>query len=149
MKRIIAAFLCASLLMLTSCSRDASAEDVLTEFCREYPISASVYSSLSAEGEAGYIDSEMIRLLYGVDEYPTDEFALVLYGKVDTVREIGVFITKDGSERIVIAELLSRRISFLSSFSDGEGFIRKYRGVLVYGFVEDASYAEAIFDRIL
>lgn len=150
MKRIVALLLLLSLhLSLTACSKKQSAADILGEVCREYPISAQIYSSLSAEDEEGYIDAEMMTALFGMDSCPVSEFAVVLYGKVDTVREIGVFITDNGDERIRVSELLSRRISFLSSFSSGEGFIRKYRGVLVYGFVEDASCLEELLDSIL
>lgn len=148
MKRLVPLLL-ALILIITSCTETVRAEDVLGEFCREYGVSAGIYSSLSKKGEAGYIDREMLQALFGIDEYPAREFALVFYGKVNTVREIGVFVTENGDDVIEISELLARRIDFLSTFSDGEGFIRKYRGVLVYGFVEDASYVTEIFDGIL
>ena len=54
-----------------------------------------------------------------------------------------------GDDELELTELISRRIDFLSSFTDGEGFIRKYRGVIVYGFVDNASSATALFDRII
>ena len=149
MKRTIALLLLLSLILITSCSKKRSAEDILLEFCEGYPISASLYSSLAREGDEGYIDDEMLYTLYGVESFPVAEFSLALYGKVDTVREIGVFLTGNGEDRIELSELLSNRIRFLSSFSDGEGFIRKYKGVLVYGFVENSSYAEELFDRII
>lgn len=144
-----AIILLAIILSITSCAERVSAEHVLAQFCREYPASAEIYSSLSAKGEAGYIDREMLLALFGSDEYPTREFALVFYGKLDTVRELGVFVTENGDDVIEITELLARRISFLSAFSEGEGFIRKYRGVLVYGFVEDSAYVQEILDGIL
>ena len=149
MKRTIAVLLLLSLIFITSCSNKRSAEDILLEFCKEYPISANFYSSLAHKDDVGYIDAEMLYALYGLEEFPTAEFSLALYGKVDTVREIGVFLTDMGEDRIELTELLSNRIKFLSSFSRGEGFIRKYKGVLVYGFVENSSYAEELFDRII
>ena len=149
MKRAIALLVFLSLFPFTSCSEKISAEVVLIKFCDEYPISADVYSSLADEGEAGYIDSEMLYALYGTESFPDCEFSLVMYGKVDTVREIGVFVTKKGEDRIELIELITKRINFISSFSGGEGFVRKYRGVLVYGFVEDSTYAEELFDRII
>lgn len=149
MKRTVALLILISLVLLTSCSKKRCAEEILLEFCDEYPISSNVYSSLAGESNAGYIDSEMLYALYSTEKFPVREFSLVLYGKVDTVREIGVFVTEKGEDRIELTELLSKRISFLSSFSDGEGFVKKYKGVLVYGFVEDSSYAEALFDKII
>lgn len=149
MKRTIAILLLLSLIFITSCSEKRCAEEILLEFCKEYPINASLYSSLAHKGDEGYIDGEMLYTLYGTDSFPTAEFSLALYGKVDTVREIGVFLTDMGEDRIELTELITNRIKFLSSFSRGEGFIRKYKGVLVYGFVEDSSYAEALFDRII
>ena len=148
MKRLLAMIL-SSIFLLTSCGAKTSAEEVLVGFCREYPITAQIYSSLREENESGYIDQEMLTALFGTDEYPTDDFALVFYGKVDTVREIGVFVTENGEDIIGISELLTRRIAFLSTFSEGEGFIRKYRGAIVYGFVEDASRIEKLFDSML
>lgn len=149
MKKTLALLIILALIPITSCSEKRCAEEILSEFCNEYPISASLYSSLSHEGDGGYIDSEMLYVLYGTDRFPASEFSLALYGKVDTVREIGVFVTGRGEDRIELTELLSNRIKFLSTFSDGEGFVKKYRGVLVYGFVEDSSYAEELFDRII
>lgn len=149
MKRTATVILFVSIIFLTSCRSEKRSDDILRTFCREYPIDSVVYSSFAHANDEGYIDEEMIFALYGVDEYPACEFSLVLYGKVDTVREIGVFITESADDRIELSELFARRISFLSSFSDGEGFIRKHGGVLVYGFVEDASYAEALFDKII
>lgn len=149
MKKTIALLLLLSLIFITSCSEKRCADEILLEFCEGYPISANLYSSLAEKGDEGYIDTEMLNALYGTDSLPTAEFSLALYGKVDTVREIGVFLTGMGEDRIELTELLSSRIKFLSSFSSGEGFIRKYKGVLVYGFVEDSSYAEELFDRII
>ena len=147
--RIIALLLLISVLPLTACSQKRSAEDVLTRYCEEHPIDQQIYSSLADEYDTGHIDREMLTSLYGDEEYPVRELALVFYGKVDTVREIGVFITSGGDDVIRASEIAAARIRFLSGFSRGEGFIKKYRGVLVYGFVEDASYTEEIFDRIL
>ena len=148
MKRL-ATLLLTLIFLFTSCGTRMSAEDVLSGFCREYPIDREIYSSVRGENEAGYIDSEMLTALFGIGERPADDFAIVFFGKVDTAREVGVFVIENGDSVIEITELLARRISFLSTFSDGEGFIRKYRGAIVYGFVEDASYVEHIFDGIL
>ena len=147
--RILAIILLLSTLLLTACGHTVRADDILAELCREYPIDRQIYSSLSDENDKGYIDSEMLRALYGISEYPVREFALVFYGKVDTVRDIGVFVIGRGEDVMEISELVARRISFLSSFSEGEGFIKKYKGALVYGFVESAADTEAIFDTIL
>ena len=149
MKRFFAILLLLSILITTGCAPDRCAQDILLRFCEEYPISANVYSSLSDEGEAGYIDKDMLNTLYGTDKLGIGEFALALYGKVDTVREVGVFVIEMGDDELELTELISRRIDFLSSFTDGEGFIRKYRGVIVYGFVDNASSATALFDRII
>ena len=149
MKRAIALLIILLLIPFTSCSEKKDSFAILTEFCDEYPIDSCLYSSQYGKGERGYIDPEMLYSLYGTERFPGCEFSLVMYGKVDTVREIGVFVTEKGEDRIELIELITKRINFLSSFSDGEGFIRKYRGVLVYGFVEDSSYAEALFDRII
>lgn len=149
MKRILAFVLLISIFTVTACSKKRCAADILTELMREYPIDATVYSSLLTEGEEGYIGEEMLSLLYQTDVCPVAELALVFYGKVDTVREIGVFIVGSGEEYILVSDLVSRRLELLSSFSEGEGFIRKHKNVLIYGFVEDASYAKELLDSIL
>ena len=149
MRKTFTLFLSILIVFTTSCKTNNSAEDILLGFCAEYPIDSKIYSSVSDGVHTEIIDAEMLDALYGIKEIPIREFALVLYGKVNTVREIGVFITNNGDNEIEILELASKRIDFLSSFADGEGFIKKYRGVLVYGFVEDASYAEAVFDSII
>ncbi len=148
MKKTLSLILLISLVFLTSCSQERHAEAIALEFCRVYPLEARVYSSLSSEYEDGYIDEEMLTALYGDAEVPTEEFALILYGKVSTVQEIGVFIAKTSDERMELYELATNRIELLSSFAEGEGFIRKYRDVFVYGFVDDRARAERIFDGI-
>ncbi|MBQ7343300.1 MAG: hypothetical protein IJW53_00880 [Clostridia bacterium] len=148
MKKALSLILLMSLVFLTSCSHKKSAEAIALEFCRVYPLEARVYSSLSSKYEDGYIDEEMLTALYGDVEVLTEEYALILYGKVSTVREIGVFIAKTSDERMELYELATNRIELLSSFAEGEGFIRKYRDVFVYGFVDDAKRAERIFDGI-
>ena len=148
MKGFLALLIISSILFISSCSEKPCAEDVILCVCREYPIDATVYSSERAEGEEGFIDAEMLDTLYGTSEMPTGEFALVLYGKVDTVREIGVFVTDRGDDVIALVELIGRRMDFLSSVSDGEGFLKKYRGAVVYAFVSDAERIEAIFDGV-
>ena len=149
MKKTAVLLLISFALLLTSCSENVCASDVIDEFCREYPIDSLIYSSLSCSGEAGYIDGEMLRALYDIDEHPVREYALVLYGKVDTVREVGVFITENGEDEIILVDLLSKRLAFLGSFADGEGFIRRYRGVIVYGFVDNSDRAQEVFDGII
>ena len=72
-----------------------------------------------------------------------------MYGKVSTVRELGVFITRNSDERMKVTELATNRIRFLESFVDGEGFIKKYRTITVYGFVDDASRAEWLLDNLI
>ncbi len=149
MKRTAAILLLISLLLLISCSERACAADVAAEFCRAYSLDGRVYSSLAKEGEDGYIDDEMLHALYGDSDCLVTEFAIVLYGKVSTVREIGVFIAENGSERMELLELATDRVSFLSSFADGEGFVKKYRAAVVYGFVDDASRAEGLLDSLI
>ena len=147
--RIVALILLLSTLLLTACTQVRRSDEVLSAFCREYPIDRQIYSSLASEREEGYIDAEMLRALYGISEYPVRDFSLVFYGKVDTVREIGAFIIENGQDEILLTELISRRIGFLSSFAEGEGFVKKYRGVIVYGFVENSARAQELFDRII
>lgn len=149
MKRLTALLLLLSLLTLTSCKEERCAKEILYSFCLAYPMDARIYSSLADEGSDGYIDSEMLVALYNGVEPKAREYALVLYGKVSTVREIGVFITNTGDERKEIFELASDRLDFLDSFAQGEGFVRKYRTVTVYGFVDDSAEAIRLFDEIL
>lgn len=150
MKKTVYALFVLFAFLLASCSRSTgSACDMLVAFCSEYPISASVYTSIAEDGDARQIDRQMLLSLYGVDGYPTDEFAIALYGKVGSVREIGVFFTDNGVQRAELFDLINSRISFLSSFSDGEGFVKKYGEIIVYGFVDDAARAVGIFDMLI
>ena len=103
MKRL-AALLLALIFLFTSCSADVRAEDVLARFCREYPIDAEIYSSLREENGSGYMDAEMLTALFGIAERPSDDFAIVFFGKVDKVREVGVFVIENGEDVIEISE---------------------------------------------
>ena len=149
MKKVISLILLISLVWLTSCQKTPSAASVALSFCEAYPLEAEVYSSLSEKGEKGYIDAEMLTALYGTSELSVDEFALVLYGKVGTVYEFGVFLTENSDEKMDVIELATNRINFLSSFARGEGFVKKYRTLVVYGFVDDASRAERLLDSLI
>ena len=149
MKRAVALLIIISILSLASCKSAPSATDVLSSFCSEYPIDSQIYSSLAEYGDDGYIDADMLRALYGVEKAPVDEFAVVLYGKVSTVREIGVFIASNSDERMKAYEFASERVDLLLSLADGEGFVRKYKGIIVYGFVEDNKRAISILEKII
>ena len=149
MKRIIALVLLLSMIFITSCSADADARELLLTFCNEYPMSVEILSSLADEGEDGYVTDDVRAALFdGYDRLP-DEYALALYGRVDTVMEAGVFITDSADERMALYELLQKRIDLLSSLVDGEGFIKNYHGTFVYAFVGDRARAEKLFDAII
>ena len=149
MRRIVALTLLFAMLFITSCSADADAETILSAFCREYPISAQMLSSLADEGEDGYVTDEVRDVIfYGYTDLPR-EYALVLYGRVDTVLEVGVFLTDSADERMALYELLKNRIDLLSSLVEGEGFMKNYNGIFVYAFVDDTERAEKLFDSII
>ena len=48
-----------------------------------------------------------------------------------------------------VYEIASERVELLSSLADGEGFVRKYKGVIVYGFVDDSAKAISILEKII
>ena len=135
--------------IFTSCYRAVNPKDILDGFCCSYGINAEVYHSGAQYGDDGYIDSEMLNSLYGIDEAFRYDFAIVMYCDVTRVREIAVFKADTGDERMYLFELITDRLRFLSSFADGEGFIKKYRGAIVYGFVDDADGVERAFDSLL
>lgn len=149
MKKVISLLLAFSIILLSSCESTRTSLDIALSFCEEYPLDATVYSSLATENDKRYIDADVLTLLFGIDQHPVSDYTLVLYGKVSTVRELGVFITRNSDERMKVVELATGRIDFLESFADGEGFIKKYHTVTVYGFVEDASRAEWLLDNLI
>ena len=108
-----------------------------------------MYSSLSEADDEGYIDEPMLYTLYGNEHVGVSDFSIILYGGVTSPREIGIFIARTGDDRINLFEIATERIAFLSSFADGEGFVKKYHGVFVYGFVDDALGFEKALDAIL
>ena len=91
----------------------------------------------------------MLTMLFGLSDPSGIEIAFVSYGDVGTVREIGIFSARGSEERMYLFELASDRISFLSTFVDGEGFVKKYRGVIAYGFVDDAIALQKALDALL
>ena len=149
MKKAITILMLLSFAFLTSCTETKNPMDIALAFCDEYPLDATVYYSSAAEDENGYIDTEMLMTIFSINNHPVNDYALVLYGKVSTVRELGVFVTRNSNERMKVTELAPNRIRFLESFVDGEGFIKKYRTMTVYGFVDDASRAEWLLDNLI
>lgn len=149
MRKTVALLLFMSMLFFTSCASRSRPCDVVSSICMEYPIDATVYSSTYLNGEKGYINSEMLLNLYDTDDLPADEFAIVLYGKVGNVREIGVFATSNGYQKLELITLISKRIEFLDSFAEGEGFVKKYRGAVAYGFVDNAEKVISILDKVM
>ena len=149
MKKAISIVLLFSLLLLSSCTETKNSMDIALAFCDGYPLDATVYSSLATENDQGYIKSEMLMTMFAIAEHPVSDYTLVLYGKVSAVRELGVFVTRNSDERMKVTELATSRIEFLESFVDGEGFIKKYRTVTVYGFFDDVSRAEWLIDNLI
>ena len=149
MKKVITILTLLSFVLFTSCTETKNPMDIALAFCDGYPLDATVYYSSAPEDEKGYIDTEILMTIFSIDDHPVNDYALVMYGKVSTVRELGVFITRNSDERMKVAELATNRIRFLESFVDGEGFIKKYRTITVYGFVDDASRAEWLLDNLI
>ena len=149
MKKVISLLLAFSIILLSSCESTRTSLDIALSFCEEYPLDATVYSSLATENDQGYIKSEMLMTMFAIAEHPVSDYTLVLYGKVSAVRELGVFVTRNSDERMKVTELATSRIEFLESFVDGEGFIKKYRTVTVYGFFDDVSRAEWLIDNLI
>ena len=141
------ALIFSAFLSVASCSRkERNAYDILLRFCEAYPLYGTVYNSGTPEDEL----DDILTLLFEGEEgrVPRGNFAVMLYGSMDTVSEVGVFVTSFGHEIIDVIELAERRIGILDDSSEGEGFIIRDREVVVYGFVGDKDRAVRLFKYI-
>ena len=151
MKRIaLCIIIIVALMLLSSCGADyTDSYKVVSDFCSDYRISGRVYSSLSGEGEEGYIDPSMIHLMFSRTELLPDDYALLMHTRLDTVFEIGVFVTRSGDERMELSEMCLDRIALLSSLSRGSGEVMIKDNLLIYFFTEDFIGVKESINKIL
>ena len=150
MKKIIAIFLILPCVFLQSCrGKYNETAGVVSDFIREYGISAVPYSSLAKEGDDGFITPELCKQLFtNTDVLPRD-YTLVLHSRLDSVFELGVFLSDDASDRLMIAEECGGRVRLLESLTEGEGRVFIKNNLVIYIFSKDVENALKTLERVL
>ena len=156
LKRIVTLLLIFSMLLLTSCHKEESADLILRNFCGSYGLVAGrVYSTEEREGTEGYLEPQLLTTLYGTDTRPFFQSAAVmLYADMDTLLECGVFVCRGGAGRLYdileTEKLLSYRIRQIRLiFPEAQGQILRYGNSVVYTVLPDNARAERLFSRLL
>ena len=151
MKKIISLLLIyiALSFSLLSCSPSAvSTLDVITKFEREFNTGGRIYSSLIAEGEDGYISSDMREALFP-EGLPQCEYSLLMYSTLGDVSELGIFALEDGGKALELMSVINDRLKLLSSFIEGESFIYEKGSVIAYGFFDNAEEAKKLLKSLM
>lgn len=144
-------FLLLSSLFLSGCRETVSADGVLRNFIGSYPLPDGViFSSSAREGDAEYADDALLRRLYGEAELPIySSYAVYLYSDMDTVRECGVFVIREGlgaSDDIVLTQdLIYERVHLIAlAFPDTQARVMRFGNTVAYALVPDLERAERL-----
>ncbi len=137
-----------SLFLLTSCEKDISASDFMTDFARSYPLSGDIYLSEAEKDDVGYVSEELFRKIYRTDAEIPNEFAIYLNSRPERGAECGIFKLRDGAEKGAIIEMLSERIKLLSD-RDTEGIILLSGNCIFYSTLDNPERAKEIFYRLI
>ena len=106
-------------------------------------------ASVLPEGEAGYVDSNFFRVLFGGEADFESDYAVFLSASLEAVYEAGVFVCRDDTSLLYAEELLRDRISLLSKMGYAGSPILIRRGDTVfYSTLPDARRAEDIWRDI-
>ena len=150
MKKIISLFLLIPCLCLCSCrGKYDKTVGIVSDFISEYGISCTLYSSLADEGEDGYIPPELCKQLFTNTDVLPHDYSLVLHSRLDSVFELGVFLSDDASDRLAICDECAGRVKLLESLSEGEGRVLIKNNLVIYIFSKDIENALAILERVL
>ena len=138
------------LFLLPSCGEiSESASSLLCVFAEAYGADGIIYSPDVAEGEAGYVDSNFFRVLFGGEADFESDYAVFLSASLEAVYEAGVFVCRDDTSLLYAEELLRDRISLLSKMGYAGSPILIRRGDTVfYSTLPDARRAEDIWRDI-
>lgn len=150
MKKIISLLMLISCLCLYSCRGEYDKTvGVVSDFIKEYGISCTIYSSLAPEGEDGYISPELCKQLFANTDVLPPDYSLVLHSKLDSVFELGVFLSNDAADRLAILDECAGRVRLLESLTDGEGRVLIKNNLVIYIFLKDIENALSILERVL
>ena len=135
---------------LCSCSsRYESTERVARIFATLYGIDGRIYSSLKTEGDDGFIEPSVKSTLFNRVELLPYDYTLIIHSRLDSVFELGLFLSPSASERRELSEMCLERISLLSSLADGEGKVLMRDNLVIYLFSSDIERAEACINKAL
>ena len=143
-------------LFLSACREQISADEVLRNFLGEYPLAEGViFSSCARIGDAEYADETQLRRLYGETQLPLyASFAVYLYSDMDTVRECGIFVIRDGlgasDDMMLTQDLIYERIHLVTlAFPEIGARLMRFGNTLAYVIVPDLDRAQHLLSRLV
>jgi hypothetical protein len=107
----------ALLFSLASCSEVPSSLEVMLDLKYIGKISGEVYSSLAAEGDEHYIDSDLENMLFFGERAP-ENYAVILSPFIDLPHEVLLIIPMQGEDEGALYDLARRRLALLLSSPD-------------------------------
>ena len=144
MKRVIFLLLILALLLtLVSCGKDPDAHAVVSELISAYGAEGIIYSSGIPEGEEGYIDEALFRMIYSTEEPPPENYAVFLNSHAGYGAECGVFVSRDAAQTEQILALCRARIALLDPRGEC-GVVIKRGNAVFYSTLRDSERAERL-----
>ena len=154
MRRWVALFLCSLIfcsLTLSGCGERMNADAALRNFLDAYPLArGTIFSSSAREGEGEYIDERTLVRLYGEGELPLySSFAIYLYSDMDTVRECGIFVVRDGlgktDDIVKTQDLFYERIHLVRlAFPEARARVMRFGNMVAYVILPDLERAQRL-----
>ncbi len=134
--------------LLSSCGKDISAADFMTDFSSVYPLEGEIYFSEATKEDEGYISDALFRKIYRIDGEIPAEFSIYLNSRPSQGAECGIFKLREGAETEPITEMCLERIKLISG-RETKGVVLKSGRYVFYSTLEDSERAKELFYRLI
>lgn len=134
-------------LSAVSCESEASAKDMLSDFCSAFGAEGVIYSPEVMEGADGYITPRLFSDIYISYGTPPENYAVMLNSRVDVSAECGVFVSDNAFELSSIEEMCAERIRTLDA--EDRGVIIRSGSSVFYSTFADTDAVREIWYSII
>lgn len=150
MKKVIVLIIVSAVLvsMLSSCTEQRDAYEMLTEFITAYGAKGIIYSPRIGEGEVGYVPDGLVEKIYVFSGRFPENYAIYLNSRADLPSECGIFVCENAAMLSMMEEACLERARLLVQGGD-YAFVKRQGSVVYYSVMHDAERAERLWHEII
>ncbi len=137
-----------SVMSLSSCTAEPSAEKMIGEFKELCGAEGIIYSPRKQLGEEGHIPEDLTKKIYLYDgDFPRN-YAILLNSHSHKGSEAAIFVCQSEDERQKVTEMCLERIRIVADKKENAVIIRS-GNIIAYSTLEDKELAERLLYKII